>query len=146
MRNVDIRRRLLISLGAGSLAIGGAFACGGTNDTTSGVVDAGADGTRGGDGSNADSTSNDVAVDAAGDTGVAPDAEDAAEAAEGDGQGPQDAAMDGLPSVRRPFLVGSSLRAAERAARGDWSRLLPEVEGLDATTREMLHRAWLDDA
>jgi hypothetical protein len=50
-------------------------------------------------------------------------------------------------TIRRPFLVGSSLRAADVAARGDWSMdvVAPET-GLDAATRAHLAAAWLKDA
>ncbi len=50
------------------------------------------------------------------------------------------------PTVRRPFLVGSAMRAAEPVARDDWSDVLPPASELDDATRAALSRAWLDDA
>jgi hypothetical protein len=50
-------------------------------------------------------------------------------------------------TIRRPFLVGSSLRAADPAARGDWSTDVAALEtGLDTVTRAHLAAAWLKDA
>jgi hypothetical protein len=50
------------------------------------------------------------------------------------------------PTVRRPFLVGSAMRAAEPIARDDWSDVLAPANDLDDATRAALARAWLDDA
>jgi hypothetical protein len=58
----------------------------------------------------------------------------------------QDTGAEPPPTVRRPFLVGSAMRAAEPSARDDWSDVLPPAEGLDDRTRGALARAWLDDA
>jgi hypothetical protein len=52
-------------------------------------------------------------------------------------------------SVRRPFLVGSSLRVAPAVERADWQidRGAPvAVTGLDASTAAALGRDWLHDA
>jgi hypothetical protein len=48
--------------------------------------------------------------------------------------------------VRRPFLVGGSLRAAAPAAREDWLKPLPETSPLDPEIRRALAAAWLKDA
>jgi hypothetical protein len=50
-----------------------------------------------------------------------------------------------IVSVRRPFLVGSSMRVASAAVRDDWSEELPPAKGLDEVVRGALARAWLDD-
>ncbi len=52
------------------------------------------------------------------------------------------------PSVRRPFLVGASLRAAEASERDDWSALsvATAAHGLDAKTAHLLAETWLKDA
>jgi hypothetical protein len=51
-----------------------------------------------------------------------------------------------LPTVRRPFLVGASMRAAKSVARDDWTRDLRASAGaIDERTADALHRAWLDD-
>jgi hypothetical protein len=50
------------------------------------------------------------------------------------------------PTVRRPFLVGSAMRAAEPSPSDDWSDVLPPAHDLDEKTRAALARAWLDDA
>jgi hypothetical protein len=57
----------------------------------------------------------------------------------------QDVHTKDVLSVRRPFLVGSFMRAAPPAARSDWSQALPLPEGLDEGTRAALARAWLQD-
>jgi hypothetical protein len=52
-------------------------------------------------------------------------------------------------SIRRPFLVGSSLRRADAAPRTDWTRdAAPSSSSsdLDLTTRDALARDWLHDA
>jgi hypothetical protein len=53
---------------------------------------------------------------------------------------------DAGPSVRRPFLVGSSLRSAAPIASADWRDVLPPVQLADQITREALAAAWLKDA
>jgi hypothetical protein len=50
------------------------------------------------------------------------------------------------PTVRRPFFVGGSLRAASPAARDDWLQPLAPAEGLDPATCRALAAAWLKDA
>jgi hypothetical protein len=59
---------------------------------------------------------------------------------------PRDMNAPEVLTVRRPFLVGSSMRAASAAVRDDWSDELPPAAGLDETARAVLARAWLDDA
>lgn len=50
-------------------------------------------------------------------------------------------------SIRRPFLVGSSMRSAVAQARGDWSQALaPLLLRPDAATSRMLAASWLKDA
>ncbi len=50
-------------------------------------------------------------------------------------------------TIRRPFLVGSSLRAAEPTLRADWRAQLDASEVvLDPTTRALLAASWLKDA
>ena len=50
-------------------------------------------------------------------------------------------------TIRRPFLVGSSLRVAEATARGDWSSDVARLDTeLDGATRAHLASAWLKDA
>jgi hypothetical protein len=63
-----------------------------------------------------------------------------------------DSAGDELPpTIRRPFLVGSSMRSARGEARDDWSSALSgdSASGdalLSAITRRELARVWLADA
>jgi hypothetical protein len=50
-------------------------------------------------------------------------------------------------TIRRPFLVGASLRSAKAVPRSDWARdISPSSAALDERTANALHRAWLDDA
>lgn len=48
-------------------------------------------------------------------------------------------------TVRRPFLIGSSLRLAEAAHGGDWVPCAPPGDVPCATTRAWLTEAWLRD-
>jgi len=96
----------------------------------------------------ASTTENDAgASDAAGDANdAAGDANDAGDAPAFADVAQQDAIEEPPPTVRRPFLVGSAMRAAEPSARDDWSDVLPPADDLDGETRAALARAWLDDA
>ncbi len=57
-----------------------------------------------------------------------------------------DAGSDALPTVRRPFLVGSSMRSSVAIRRFDWSESLDVALELDAATAKFLAKAWLRDA
>ncbi len=57
-----------------------------------------------------------------------------------------DAAADMGATIRRPFLVGSSLRAAAAASRADWLEPFAAANDLDVGTRQALAAAWLKDA
>lgn len=48
-------------------------------------------------------------------------------------------------TVRRPFLIGSSLRLADAASRTDWVAVAPPCDLSCATTRAWLAEAWLRD-
>jgi hypothetical protein len=49
-------------------------------------------------------------------------------------------------SVRRPFLVGSSMRSADAVTRSDWSRgIAPASRELDVATASLLAESWLGD-
>jgi hypothetical protein len=52
------------------------------------------------------------------------------------------------PTIRRPFLVGSSLRSARATRRADWSSttLIDSKLALDPFTRRRLAEVWLADA
>jgi hypothetical protein len=54
----------------------------------------------------------------------------------------------GVPTPRRPFLVGAHLRTAKVTSRSDWQTSLTEAVALplDEVTRSMLAKAWLEDA
>lgn len=125
MHKLDLRARLLAAIGASGLVVGSTLlACGGADDSPNPVP-------------SADAASESGATDSATDS---PSTSDAAAIA--------DSGTDALPTVRRPFLVGSSLRSAPPRARDDWSFdcELTEARDLDAKTRERLARAWADDA
>jgi hypothetical protein len=115
--------RILVLVGAA----GAANACGsGTSTETDASTDAAGD---------AGDASLDAAVDVAADSPA-----DAADA-------PTDStSTDEIPTVRRPFLVGSTMRAATARADEDWSDALLPALGLDDHTRASLGRAWLEDA
>jgi hypothetical protein len=49
-------------------------------------------------------------------------------------------------TIRRPFLVGSSMRSADAVARPDWSRqIAPVTRELDVATASLLAESWLRD-
>jgi hypothetical protein len=48
-------------------------------------------------------------------------------------------------SIRRPFLVGSSLRAATASHRADWSAAAPSAHDVDDVTARWLAAAWVKD-
>src|SRR4051812_37014189 len=108
-----IARRILLAIGATSLA--GTVACSSSSTTDS---DAGATGDAAGDA---------VTLDAKGDTGDL-DGGDAG----------VDADRPDVPCVRRPFLVGAEPRAGGLALRDDWSTVnasAPLVRPIDEPTR-----------
>lgn len=103
----------------------------------------------------------DASADAAGATDASADgAADAADAAAlQDGSSPSDAGADACPpgtqpdgdggcialTVRRPFLIGASLRLADAAPRADWAPDAPPCDVPCAVTRAWLAEAWLRD-
>jgi hypothetical protein len=110
--------------------------CGGDSSPTPGV-DASLDGTAMSDG--AALTDGAATTDAAG--------ADAAQADAGCPRGTQPSDGGCIPlTVRRPFLVGSSLRASVASARADWAPRALAAAALDPVTRARLAEAWLRDA
>jgi hypothetical protein len=162
MARRDLGGRIILAIGAGTVA---AAACGGgVQNASSGSGSGGAGGhpsiADGGDERLADATSDEPSLEDAG--------SDALDATSPDGDGHACSPAGGvctqksdccgaatcinghcLISVRRPFLVGSSLRSADAAPRGDWlvegAGLAPGA-GLDPVTAEALARDWLHDA
>ena len=170
-RTRAFRLRLFGVLGLGTVATGGAAACGG--DAT--IEQGGSTATGGGSagtmvgGGGASATGGSAAAkggatngsggggnDAGGTSGSSGGANDTG-GTRGSGGGGNDtggtsgssggnnAGTGGFISVRRPFLVGSSLRASRAIERTDWSSSLPP-SSLDARTSELLAAAWLKDA
>jgi hypothetical protein len=155
----ELRNRILSAIGTGGLAMHGLAGCGSVqatvpaSDASGGMV---ADG-------HAESTGDAVsAADAIAEAGAAADASpdglscDACSLAYGPcGAVSSCGCCPGLycggnaciPTVRRPFLVGTSLRSAKAVGRKDWARdLAPSSTVLDERTESALHRGWLDDA
>ena len=123
MHRFDLRTRLLAALGTGGIVVGSTLvACGSSDDSPNPVP-------------SSDAASESSAADSAADS---PFSSDAAIA---------DTSTDAPPTVRRPFLVGASLRSAPRSARDDWSlsRELAAPADLDPKTRERLADAWAND-
>ncbi|MGO8997097.1 MAG: ferritin-like domain-containing protein [Polyangiaceae bacterium] len=121
MRTLWIRARILSAIGASSFGLVG---CG-----SSGTV---------------------APPDASTDAGPAQSAFDASDATPEADAAPDssasDATADAPLSVRRPFLVGRSMRAAQPTARDDWGRQLAALDSaLDERTRDALFRAWQRD-
>ena len=137
MSIVPGENRALLVLLAAAISACGAGSGGSSLDRADAAIDAGADALAADGGANDSDASNGSAPDAGGDTDSGcPDGR-------GDGDG-------GClpPTIRRPFLVGASLRAAGSSERDDWS--LASVEsaphGLDARTARLLADTWLKDA
>ncbi len=55
------------------------------------------------------------------------------------------AVVDSGITVRRPFLVGASMRTGKVIRRSDWTRDIAPIGDIDERTRHMLARAWADD-
>jgi hypothetical protein len=175
MRTNVLRARILAAIGASSLAACGLSACGG-DDNVSGTAGSaglgaagvsgmnGVGGSTGGSAGSMGSTGGSMSVAGAagtsgsggaagsggamqdGSTGQFPDASDGA--ASKDAQVLSDApSKDELPmTVRRPFLVGSSLRTAKVQMRDDWSVELSPIEDIDSRLAGALAASWLKDA
>jgi hypothetical protein len=132
MRCSDLRVRLLAVVSATTLATMGVAACGSDSSTSTS--------------SGGTSDAADERGDSDGAELTFPDGSPTAETCPFDSGGDER-----TPSVRRPFLVGSSLRSARSQARDDWSaaRLreddLSDVSGLDAGIAGELAKAWLTD-
>ena len=136
MRCSDLRVRLLAVVSATTLATIGVAACGSDATTsTNAPTDAAGD-------SHADGTT----------SGNTNDANDMADAISSFEAGSTDANDERPPSIRRPFLVGSSLRTAGSQARDDWSaaRLSSGDDvafdlALDPAVARELAKSWLAD-
>jgi hypothetical protein len=106
-------------------------ACGSTEQVPTGGADASQDG---------DAALADAADGSAGDANVAADS-GCPVGSRSDGDG------GCFPiTVRRPFLVGSSLRTAGSRARADWAPKTLAAPPLEPVTRTRLAQAWLADA
>lgn len=140
MRTQYLRSRILLAIGASGMA---AIACGSTPSTPSKADASTADGSSLADGGSGDAAmgADAAAADSPADV-VANDSPD----------GSADAGDDRI-SIRRPFLVGRSLRVADAMARGDWLvepdadivRAAAYVPALDPATAAALARDWLHD-
>jgi hypothetical protein len=166
MRGYDLRSRILLAIGASGMA---AIACGSGARTQSPADASPGDGSMVSE-SGSSSGARDAAVGTDAASGDAPgdvlSSDAPADAATADGDA---CAQSGQPcaqttdccpgaicsgqhcylSVRRPFLVGSSLRVAEAIARGDWlaeaNDSAATVAALDPATAAALARDWLHD-
>jgi hypothetical protein len=135
MRAQSSLASLLAALGAAMAA------CGGTSrePAPDASIDDVRDGAQG-DGARSDAAENDAYAGDASDGTVVADA--------GCPPGQQQIDDGGcVPiSVRRPFLVGASLRTATARARADWAPKTLPAARIDPATRARLAQAWLADA
>jgi hypothetical protein len=150
---MDLKARIMVAIGAGSLVA----ACGGeTEDASKKTADAATDSPA----ADAADDGGDAASDAIADTGpdvldAAPDADAQACVDMGQPCTPTDSCCSPsvctngtcIPSVRRPFLIGSSLRVADATERDDWlAEHAPFADhGLDRETTRALAQDWLND-
>jgi hypothetical protein len=67
-------------------------------------------------------------------------------AGSGNSGSPAGGAAGTFPSVRRPFLVGASLRSSSVTARDDWRTAIAPLDLGDAHAAQTLAEAWLKDA
>lgn len=126
--------RLLAVMGGATVAALGVAACGSDSSTTTEATDAAGERTDGG----ADSASDALVRDSA-----------LADTSTTDGAGDER-----TPTIRRPFLIGASMRSARNEAREDWADARSEStriealagDALDAVTSRELARVWLADA
>lgn len=138
---IDLKMRILAAIGAASVLSSSAAACGSAASTAAG---------NGGDAASdqaPEGAQGDALALGDPDTGATPDA------ATKDATNERD--PDATPTIRRPFLVGASLRSAKSARRDDWAELSRDVfapldsatdrEVLDATTARRLGEVWRDD-
>jgi hypothetical protein len=130
MLTKDLRARIFAVIGATTVAPLAAAACGseaGTSSSGGSTTDAGGDA--------------DARADAA--PGFGSDASPDAAPSDASNDADEDARP---PTVRRPFLVGASLRSAAKIARDDWagSHDMHPTQ-IDDDTRAELARAWLED-
>lgn len=142
MNRLDLRARILLAIGAGGLAV----ACGSNGSTQAPGTDAAA---GHGDASADSPPGAEAAADALADIGATGDASEGGPAIDGASDAAGDGAGDAQPdhiSVRRPFLVGSSLRVAGAVERDDWE-VAADIEPahLDVTTARALAAAWRQD-
>lgn len=158
MRTNILRARILAAIGASSLAACGLSACGGDDNVSgtagsAGLGTAGASGMNGAGGSMSGAAGMSASGGAAGLGGATPDGS-AVQADASDGPTLTDAhvlsdvpSQDEVPlSVRRPFLVGSSLRSAEVEERDDWSWKVSPIDVIDPRVASVLAASWLKDA
>jgi hypothetical protein len=134
MNALSLRNRIFFAIGASTLA-GVTVHCGGR---TSGGSEQAADG---GDDAH-DHATRDARVPAGGSGGLVFNATGGRASGAGGAMG----GSGGIRTIRRPFLVGSSLRAAPAVARDDWRESSISAGSMDPSTRDALARAWLDDA
>jgi hypothetical protein len=156
MARLDLGGRIMLAIGAGTVAA----ACGSEMHTASSGSGGGSTIADGGDEHAGDAANEGSPADAG--------PEDALDATSADGDGQACGVVgasctqssDCCPpakcngqtcylSIRRPFLVGSSLRRADAAPRSDWqleSAATASRADLDPETAEALARDWLHDA
>jgi hypothetical protein len=120
-------------------------ACGGDSSPSPADASAAADGKTGDaaaqtDAAQSDATQNDAAQN------DAAQGDDAADAGCPPHTEPNDDGGCVPITVRRPFLVGSSLRASVARARADWAPKTLPAAPLDPVTRARLAQVWLADA
>jgi hypothetical protein len=144
------RRAFAVGNGSLLLVLTSAIASCGGSDT---VLQSSDGGDR--DAPSASDGAGDGASDAAGDA-VSFDSGDAAADASSEAAGDSGCEAGTMPgadggcvpvTVRRPFLVGSSMRAASAVERADWARAGTQpAPALHAATADRLARTWLKDA
>ena len=164
-----LRSRLLVAMGLGALSTGSALGCGGETSSPDGGSTGGAQAQRavapplqqaalnpaepleqagvraaesgsGGASGAPHAGAGNAGGGAGGTGGVLSGGSGGVVASDG---GPL--ATGGLMTIRRPFLVGASMRSSQVAERDDWLASLAPVEVTDATTRALLAEVWLKD-
>lgn len=168
-----LRSRLLAAMGFGTLSAAAVFGCGGdTSSPQSGSTDgatgtppggassgtggagqsgaAGSSGGFGGAGANggagAGSGGGGTGGDAGGAGGAVATGGSGGAVANGGAGGHYCEPWPSCATVRRPFLVGSSMRSSKVTERDDWLASVPAVEISDARTAAFLAEVWLKDA
>ncbi len=148
MRAALLRSRLLLAVGFTTAVAAVQPSCGSGDTTAAG----GAGGSGGGNGAGGSTTSQggSTSTSQGGSTSTSQGGSTSSTPTTGGGgtstQGSGGSGTGGVMTIRRPFLVGASLRSAPARTRDDWTLEIAATEGsIDARTAAALAESWRND-